>query len=172
MRRKVIDTIPILTKEMYKILIRLTNSKTLSADLKKRAQIVLKSAEGKTTRQIAKEVGLSVVSTSKWRNRFLKAHTALIVMGETSPEKLYGEIVKILSDESRSVHPVRLSQEQVEKTIDLISKSPQDYGYEVSQWSLSLLAKVAVKLGIAKKMSAKTVSRFLKKANISLIKLK
>lgn len=48
------------------------------------------------------------------------------------------------------------------KIIDLACKSPSDFGYEVSQWSLNLLVAEIKKQGIADQISEKSVSRFLK----------
>ena len=40
--------------------------------------------------------------------------------------------------------------------------NPNDFGYEVSQWSLPLLVAEIKKQGIAEQISEKSVSRFLK----------
>ncbi len=49
------------------------------------------------------------------------------------------------------------------KIVNLACCKPEDYGYEVSQWSLTLLAKEIENQGIADHILEKTVSRFLKR---------
>ena len=48
------------------------------------------------------------------------------------------------------------------RIIDLACGNPNDFGYEVSQWSLPLLVAEIKKQGIAAQISEKSVSRFLK----------
>ena len=48
------------------------------------------------------------------------------------------------------------------RIIDLACSNPNNFGYEVSQWSLPLLVAEIKKQGIAEQISEKSVSRFLK----------
>ena len=48
------------------------------------------------------------------------------------------------------------------RIIDLACSNPNDFGYEVSQWSLPLLVAEIKMQGIAAQISEKSVSRFLK----------
>ena len=52
------------------------------------------------------------------------------------------------------------------RIIDLACGNPNDFGYEVSQWSLPLLVAEIKKQGIAAQISEKSVSRFLKMRQI------
>ena len=52
--------------------------------------------------------------------------------------------------------------DQIMRIIGLACSSPNDFGYEVSQWSLPLLVAEIKKQGIAEQISEKSVSRFLK----------
>ncbi len=78
------------------------------------------------------------------------------------PVKLRAEITKILSDEKRSGSSRKFTPVQIMMILDLACKNPRDFGYKVSQWSLSLLVKEIIKQGIADRISEKSVSRFLK----------
>ena len=50
----------------------------------RRAQMILRSADGETTRAIARRFGLSVPTVSHWRNRFLD-HGMVGLYGEERP---------------------------------------------------------------------------------------
>lgn len=162
MRRKTKDTIPILTEKTCEILNALVKSRTLPVGLVQRAQIILLSAKGVTNQQIGAKVNLHPINVATWRNRFLNNILLLGEIENASPEKLYEKIVSILSDESRPGVPPKFTAEQILKIVDLACKSPGDFDYEVSQWSLNLLVKEIKKEEIADEISAKTVSRFLK----------
>ena len=136
MRKKTIDTIPVLTEEIKNILISFSRSRTLPASLMNRASIALMASEGLTNQEIS------------------------------APDKLFDEIRKFFSDRPRPGCPYVFTQEQIMKIIDLACKAPSDFGYEVSQWSLNLLVKEIRRQGIAEDISAKSVSRFLKGGQI------
>jgi hypothetical protein len=162
MRKKTIDTIPILSEKMKEILQTFSRSRTLPASLVKRSQIILMSSQGKTNLEISAEVGLYNDHVATWRNRFLENLQNLTEIEILDSEKLSEEIVRVLSDKPRSGCPPTYTPEQVIQIINLACKNPQDYGYEVSHWNLPLLTSEIIKSGIADQMSAKTVSRFLK----------
>jgi hypothetical protein len=85
-----------------------------------RAKIVLRSAEGKPTHQIAKELGTRPTRVSKWRNRFAQ----LRVSG--------------LEDEPRSGRRV-INDESVERRIlDQLAKAPPP-GF--ARWNGRLVAE-------------------------------
>ncbi len=79
-----------------------------------------------------------------------------------APEKLGDEIQAVLSDKKRPGAPAVFTPDQIMRIIDLACSSPNDFGYEVSQWSLPLLVAEIKKQGIAAQISEKSVSRFLK----------
>ena len=76
------------------------------------------------------------------------------------PEKLEDEIRAVLSDKKRPGAPSVFTPDQIMRLIGLACSSPNDLGYEVSQWSLPLLAAEIKKQGIAEQISEKSVSRF------------
>ena len=162
MRKKTIDTIPILSDTIKMYLLSFSRSRSLPESLVKRAKIILLASQGISNQIISQKVGLHYNHVATWRNRFLQALPFLQEIEVSSPEKLEEEIRKILSDRKRSGTPPKFTSEQILAIIDLACKSPSDFGYEVSQWSLPLLVTEIQKQKIADRISAKSVSRFLK----------
>ena len=152
MRRKTIDTIPVLSDAMKNILSAFSKSRSLPSGLVKRANIVL----------LASQVGLHYNNVATWRSRFLAALPVLREIETDDPEKLEDEIRAVLSDKKRPGAPSVFTPDQIMRIIDLACNNPNDFGYEVSQWSLPLLVAEIKKQGIAEQISEKSVSRFLK----------
>ena len=166
MRKKTIDTIPVLTDEIKNILNTFSRSRTMPASLTNRASIALMASEGLTNQEISARLNMHYNSVGSWRSRFLEALPHLREVQESAPDKLSDEVRKIFSDRPRPGCPCVFTQEQIMKIIDLACKAPSDFGYEVSQWSLNLLVKEIRRQGIAQDISAKSVSRFLKGSQI------
>ena len=162
MRRKTIDTIPVLSDAIKNILSAFSKSRSLPSGLVKRASIVLLASQGELNQNIAQQVGLHYNNVATWRNRFLAALPTLRKVETDNPEKLEEEIRAVLSDKKRPGAPPVFTPEQILRIIDLACNNPNDFGYEVSQWSLPLLVTEIKKQGIAEQISAKSVSRFLK----------
>ena len=162
MRRKTVDTIPVLTDAIKNILLAFSKSRSLPSGLVQRANIVLLSSKGVLNRDIAAEVGLHYNHVATWRNRFLEALPSLRELETADPNKLEGEIRLVLSDKKRPGAPPVFTPDQIMKIIDLACSDPGSWGYEASQWSLPLLAAEIKKQGIAEQISEKSVSRFLK----------
>ena len=166
MRKKTIDTIPVLTADIKNILISFSRSRTLPASLINRASIALMAGEGLTNQEISARLNMHYNSVGTWRSRFLETLPHLREVQESAPDKLSDEVRKVFSDRPRPGCPCVFTQEQIMKIIDLACKAPSDFGYEVSQWSLNLLVKEIRRQGIAEDISAKSVSRFLKGGQI------
>ena len=101
MRRKTIDTIPVLSDAMKSILSAFSKSRSLPLGLVKRASIVLLASQGELNQDIASQVGLHYNNVATWRSRFLSALPALRKIEKDDPEKLEDEIRAILSDKKR-----------------------------------------------------------------------
>lgn len=162
MRKKTIDTIPILSDPIKTHIVSFSKSRSLPESLVKRANIVLLASQGTSNQIISQKVGLHYNNVATWRTRFLQALPFLQETERSSPEKLKEEIRILLSDKKRSGAPCVFTSEQILAIINLACKSPSDFGYEVSQWSLPLLVKEIQNQKIADRISAKSVSRFLK----------
>lgn len=162
MRRKTVDTIPVLTDAIKNILLASSKSRSLPSGLVQRANIILLSSQGVLNKDIAAEAGLHYNHVATWRNRFLNALPALRELETSDPDRLEDEIRLVLSDKKRPGAPPVFTADQIMRIIDLACGNPGDFGYEVSQWSLPLLVTEIKKQGIAEQISEKSVSRFLK----------
>lgn len=162
MRKKTIDTIPVLSESMKTILSSFSKSRSLPASLVKRSKIILLSSQGFSNQIVATKAGLHYNHVAAWRNRFLQALPSLRDIGSGTPDKLEEEIRLLLSDRKRSGASPAFTPEQIIRIIDPACKNPCDFGYEASHWSLSLLVTEIKKQGIADRISEKSVSRFLK----------
>lgn len=162
MRKKTIDTIPVLSESMKTILSSFSKSRSLPASLVKRSKIILLSSQGFSNQIVATKAGLHYNHVAAWRNRFLQALPSLRDIESGTPDKLEEEIRLLLSDRKRSGASPTFTPEQIIRIIDPACRNPCDFGYEASHWSLSLLVTEIKKQGIADRISEKSVSRFLK----------
>ncbi len=151
-----------LPKAIQEILTKFAKSRTLPARQVQHAKIILLAADGLDNMKISKQVGLGQDSVSKWRSKFIKKLPHFQEVAEKAPSHLREEITFFLNDRPRSGKPSRYTDEQIVKILEIACRNPEEFGYEVSHWSLNLLAKVAVKEGIVDSISAKRVSDFLK----------
>ncbi|WP_347005135.1 hypothetical protein [Enterocloster clostridioformis] len=94
MRRKTIDTIPVLSDAMKNILSAFSKSRSLPSGLVKRASIVLPASQGELNQNIAPQAGLHYNNVATWRSRFLAALPALRKIEMDDPEKLEDEYAK------------------------------------------------------------------------------
>ncbi len=144
------------------ILSKFSKSRTLPARQVERAKIFLLCADGLDNLQISKEVSIGQDSVSRWRTRFLKSLPFLQEVEEKTPAQLEKEITILLADYARPGQPPTYTDEQIIKILEIACRSPEEYGYETSHWSLNQLVAVTIREGITKSISAKTISRFLK----------
>lgn len=144
------------------ILLRYAKSRRLPARQVQRAKIILLAADGLNNMQISSQVNLGQGSVSKWRTRFLKELPKLQEILEKDSSHLENAISSFLDDKPRPGQPRHYNDEQVMKIQEIACRTPQEFGYEASHWSLNMLKAVAIKEGIVSTVSAKSVSRFLK----------
>lgn len=105
--------------------------------------------------QISTRVGLGQDSVSKWRGRFLKALPLLQEIAEKDRSHLEDAVSSFLNDRPRPGQPAHYTDEQIIKILEIACREPQEFGYEVSHWSLNLLVNAVVKEGIVESISAK-----------------
>ncbi len=164
MRKKTVETIPVLSQNMKEILTSIVNDPTLPSGIAKRAQIVLLSSQGTLNREIGLQINLHPIRVGIWRNRFLEALPKLYEM-EKNRGNLQEEMIYLLADRPGPGKPSRFTSKQIEQIIDLACQDPTNYGYEGNYWTSALLAQEITKQGIADKISAATVRVFLHQAN-------
>lgn len=144
------------------ILFKFAKSRTLPARKVQRANIILLASKGLNNMQISKKVGLGQDSVSKWRCRFINMLPFFQEVAEKAPSHLEETVSSFLDDCPRPGQPSHYTDEQIIKILEIACRSPEDFGYEASHWSLNLLVDIVIKEGIVDSISAKTVSRFLK----------
>lgn len=149
-------------EDIRHILSKFAKSRTLPARQVQRARIILLAADGLNNMQISTQVGLGQDSVSKWRGRFLKTLPLLQEVTEKDHSHLEEAVSSFLNDCPRPGQPSHYTDEQIIRILEIACRDPQEFGYEVSHWSLNLLVNAAIKEGIVESISAKTVSRFLK----------
>lgn len=149
-------------EDIRPILSKFAKSRTFPARQVQRARIILLAADGLNNMQISTQVGLGQDSVSKWRGRFLKSLPLLQEVAEKDRSHLEEAVSAFLNDCPRPGQPSHYTDEQIIKILEIACRDPQEFGYEVSHWSLNLLVDAVVREGIVDSISAKTVSRFLK----------
>jgi len=102
-------------------------------------------------------------TVKKWRNRWLKNETRLLLIDEREKGIIYvRKILDILSDEQRPGAPCRFTAEQVCQIMSVACERPEDNNLPISHWSLSSLADELIKRGIVHSLSRSRLAVFLK----------
>jgi putative transposase len=128
----------------------------------RRACIVLAGAEGYNNEQIALKLGIHRQTARLWRSKWLAARDRL-QEAEASSEKVLRECIEdVLADAPRRGTPATFTPEQICLMVALALEDPrEESGRSVTHWSSAELADEAVKRGIVKGISARSVGRFL-----------
>lgn len=122
--------------------------------LAQRARIILLADEGKSHREIARQLQLSHQTARLWRERWLA--------GQLSDMDWFAR----LQDEQRSGAPATFEPEQVLSLFKLACDAPNQYDRPISQWTDRELADEMVKQGIVKTISPRHVGRLLAEADL------
>ena len=167
-----------LTPTQRETLQRLERRQRSSQQLVRRVRIVLEAASGANNTRIARLLGIDRGQVRTWRKRWLECAPRLIAAEEAAKEKaaqdvddrhrstngvLITEVVEeVLADEPRPGTPPTFTPEQVVRIVALACEDPrEESGRPITHWSTPELADEAVKRGIVKSISARSVGRFL-----------
>ncbi len=149
------------------VLERLVRGRTTPQAVVTRARVVCAAVDGMSTRQIAQQWGLSRNTVQLWRERWGAAAGALRVAeeergGAPDDDRALAVAVRaVLADAPRPGAPPTFTPEQLCQIIAVACEPPGDSGRPISQWTPRELADEAVARGIVKRISARTVGRFL-----------
>jgi len=140
-------------------------------------RVVLEAASGASNTRIAGLLGIDRGQVRTWRKRWLECAPRLIAAEEEAKEKagedvdddgnsngvLITEVVEeALADEYRPGTPPTFGPEQVVRIVALACEDPrEESGRPITHWSTPELADEAVKRGIVKSISARSVGRVL-----------
>lgn len=132
--------------------------------LVRRAKIILKAGEGRSNREIARQMETDRWTVNWWRKRWLKNEKKLeSVQTEGVDEKaLKGVIREALSDDPRTGAPSRFTAEQIVQMVAVACEKPEESGRPVSNWTPRELKEEVIKRGIVETISVRSVGRFLK----------
>lgn len=151
-----------LNERVRAILERLARLRKLERRLAERVRILLWSAEGKTSVEQARALGVDEQRVNRWRKRFAREAARLEAASrvETSDEELEAVLLGVLADEERSGVPPKFSAEQLTQIIALACKAPKDLGIPVTHWTPKELAIEAIRQGIVPSISQRHIARF------------
>jgi putative transposase len=132
---------------------RLARAHTTGRQRALRARIVLLAAEGLSTSEVARTLGLDVGTARQWRARWWREHDV--------PLRELPAAAR-LADAPKSGAPARITAEQVCRIIALACERPADSARPISQWSARELADEVTRRGIVGRISPRHVGRLLK----------
>jgi len=152
-----------LSERQEQILSELSKSTQQELHFKVRSEIILQAARGCSNNEIERNMNISKRRVRCWRDRYSTKFDELAKIEEDTPHKLRAAIKETLSDEQRSGTPATFRDEQVAAIIALACSDPMEMELPFSHWSSELLRQEAIKLKIVDNISARQVSRFLKR---------
>jgi hypothetical protein len=144
------------------ILERLARLRKLERRLAERVQIILWSAEGKTSVEQARKLGVDEQRVNRWRRRFAAEQERFTAASapEIPDEDLEAVLLDVLDDKERSGVPPKFSAEQLTQIIALACKAPKDLGLPVTHWTPRELAIEAARQSIVTSISPRHIARF------------
>jgi len=125
----------------------LIRSHSTPQHLARRARMIVLAADGVGVGETALRLGVWRKGVSFWRARWLAG----------------GGAAERLCDAPRSGAPATITAEQTCAIVALACERPQDSGVPLSHWSAGDLAREAMRRGIVKSISPRSVGRFLKR---------
>lgn len=153
----------VLTECQREMLVHLTRRTSSTQGLVRRAHIVLAASEGLNNQEIAQRLGINRETARLWRCKWLDGAERLASTEEAGEKALRGCIEEdVLAEAKRSGAPATFKPEQVCRIVALACEDPrEESGRALTHWSSAELADEAVKRGIVKSISARSVGRFL-----------
>lgn len=120
----------------------------------RRARVVLLAAEGLSTSEVARRVGIDVDTARDWRARW-----------RAEPDDRRSVAAR-LADAPKSGLPARISPEQICQIIALACEIPADSDRPISQWSQRELADEIMARGIVDRISPRHAGRLLRRSRL------
>ena len=125
---------------------------TCPQQLALRARIILLAAQSIGVRPTADQLGIGRSTVQGWRRRWAENPDA--------------SVAERLSDAPRSGTPATFTTEQICTIVALACEAPQDSGRAITHWTQWEIADEAMKRGIVDSISARSIGRFLKEADL------
>jgi putative transposase len=162
-----------MTGRQYRLLEQEASKRTTLRQYNERIAILLRGSEGQSNSHVARELGISLNTVKSWRRRWESDYESLLEFEKGSDGKkvsdyeLLREMLKSLNDLPRSGTPKRITLAQEQQIVALACEKPTDYGVEMTNWTLEMLAKVAIAQGILESISPRYVGEILKKVQVA-----
>lgn len=151
------------SEQQQDVLQRLVHRATSPQRLVRRGKIILTAAAGASNTKITQDLHVDHETVRLWRERWRAAESRLQAIEATGKPKLLREAIEVLlTDEQRPGAPGIFTFEQFMQIMALACEKPITLDVPVSTWTPRELADEAVKRGIVKTISPRTVERFLK----------
>lgn len=130
-----------------------------------RCKIVLMSADGISNTEQGRRLGVDQQRVRRWRQRWQLAEPKLAEAEAAGAEDkdLRQLMLDALSDEPRSGRPPELTAEAIAQIMAVACESPEVSGLPVTHWTAGEVADEARRRGIVASISARHVSRLLKR---------
>ena len=144
----------VLTEKERNELERLVRAGTTGQQLATRARVVLLSAEGLSTSEVARQLRVHIDTARDWR-----AHWR----GSAGVQPAERSVAERLADAPKSGRPARITPEQICQIIALACEIPADSDRPISQWSARELADEIIGRGIVDHISPRHAGRLLKR---------
>lgn len=151
------------------LLQRLAQRQTAPQRLVRRVQVILALAVNPRIDAVARQLGLTRVSVRLWRDRWLQATDALgrAGQGQVPEAALLDLIEQVLADAPRPGCPATFGPEQIVGIVAVACEPPSESGRPISHWTARELADEAAKRQLVKRISPRTVGRFLKRGPVA-----
>jgi transposase len=131
---------------------QLVRAYTTGQQVARRARVVLLAAEGRSTAEVARRVGIDVDTARDWRARW----GARPADGRS--------VAARLADAPKSGVPARITPEQICQIIALACEIPAHSDRPISQWSQRELADEIMARGIVDRISPRHAGRLLQRS--------
>ena len=134
----------------------------------RRATLILAAGAGAPNAEAARRAAVSRETARRWRARWAAVSEALLAAeaagGAEHHRALEALVLRVFADAPRPGAPATIAPEQWCQIMALACTPPDAAGRPIDHWTPRELADEAVQRGIAPRLSASSVGRFLKRA--------
>ncbi len=142
---------------------RLTARAKTEQRLALRAKILLALDQGHSVSAVARDLHSVRNTVKKWRDRWLNAQERLTKVQQDDQAAFEARALAVLTDAARKGRPADFTAEQITKIVVIACEPPEQSGRPLTHWTHSEVADEAIKRGIVKQISPRSVGRFLKR---------
>jgi putative transposase len=158
-----------LSHRQRSLLQQLRQRQTASQRLVRRVAILLALADQPCLESVAQQLGLNRITVRLWRDRWLEAAPDIQQAEQdgAADTPLLGLIEQVLDDAPRCGKPATFSPEQIVQIVAVACEPPEKSGRPISHWTSTELADEVTKRRIVRRISPRSVGRFLKRGGLA-----